>query len=144
MAKSNLQAVETADAQTGEILPSPQSTSHRAMVTTINGKTVRLVKELSLPVLSTREGQTVMFTIKDAIKLGKKLDEKKDAAHICTVTNLENGANYTYLVPAVVQSVFADEYPENSYVGKSFAVLNNGKREGKRHIDYSVVEIAVE
>ena len=50
-------------------------------------------------------------------------------------------SGFTLLVPAVVKSTWERDYPDDSYVGKSFYIRNEGKREGKRHIDFTVAEV---
>lgn len=150
MAKKSEPVTEVADAKTGEIIEAPakdMSLSQRA--TLASGIVVSVKKVLQLPVLSNKAvGVPLFMRIEEAVRHtpGKTKDGKEilAPATVTTVTNLEDGRRYTFLVPTVVQGIFDDEYPNSSYVGKCFSMINMGKREGKRHKDMQVVEITLE
>ena len=71
-------------------------------------------------------------------KEGKKA---QDPAEVCNVIDLTTGEEVQIIVAAVVQSVWADEYPDDSYVGKGFKITKGVKAAGKQYFQYSVDEI---
>jgi len=72
----------------------------------------------------------------------KKADDKKrEPAEICNVIDLTTGEEVQIIVAAVVQSVWEDEYPKDSYVGKGFKITKGVKAAGKQYFQYSVDEI---
>jgi hypothetical protein len=112
---------------------------------------ITLKRRLTLPSLVLKTmGEVRFLAVADAIRASKVPGKKKpdgtyeDPATICTVGDVQTGEVFTWLVPAVVKSVFVQEAPENQpdwYVGKCFMIENRGKREGRRHTDFSVTEV---
>jgi hypothetical protein len=64
-------------------------------------------------------------------------------ANIALVIDLTTGEEMQYIISAVLGSTLAEEYPDHSYVGKSFAVMklppDHGR--GKRYATFSIAEI---
>ena len=149
MASKPKKTDEAADPVTGELIPAqPKSISERAM-TLPSGVSVSVARRVTLPVLSMKKvGEPIYFRVETAMKIGKEIKSKDgkpamEPAHICEVTDLATNRRCQLIVSAVLLGVFNDEYPKDAYVGKSFAVNNMGKRDGKRHNDIEVVELAV-
>lgn len=114
---------------------------------------VKIVKNVTLPVLSLKAGQVVFVVIDTAIEKGKELkrtaaadgkepEVKQEPADICHVTNLETGEQLQFIVNAVVKANLDEAYPKNGYVGKRFRVAKLEKRAGKRYFDFNIAEIA--
>lgn len=108
------------------------------------------VKNLTLDILKFVELQPRHVKITGPIHLGKEQkagkddDDKKskrDPAHLATCINLEDGSECQIIVAAVVLSVLNDEYPNESYVGKCFAITKKNRVEGKAYFPYGVEEI---
>ncbi|MHB8674563.1 MAG: hypothetical protein ACYDAK_12925 [Candidatus Limnocylindrales bacterium] len=114
---------------------------------------IELKRRLTLPSLVMKtKGEIRFLAIADALraskvpgKVNKSTGEQEKPATICTVGDVQTGEVFTWLVPAVVKSVFEQEKPDGAaddwYVGKCFMVENLGKREGKRHVDFAVAEV---
>lgn len=109
---------------------------------------IALVRRLTMPSLVMNKlGERRFLAIADALRVSKvpgkinKEGVQEKPATVCTVGDVETGEVFTWLVPAVVQSTFVQDYEGDSYVGKCFMVENLGKREGKRHIDFAVAEV---
>ena len=67
---------------------------------------------------------------------------REKPATVAKVTDLETGELFILLVPSVVQKNLGQEYPEDGYVGLSFAVCNRGKRNAsQRYFDFDVAEV---
>lgn len=109
---------------------------------------VTVVRRLTMPSLVfKKDGEAHVLAIVDKLRVSSVPGKKKadgtteDPATICTVGDCETGEMFTWLVPSVAQSVFERDYPGDEYVGKAFYVRKDGKREGKRHIDYTIAEV---
>ena len=106
-------------------------------------------RALTLSSLVTKlAGVTYFVKVEGPIHVSKvdtgKVDKdgnKEKPADVCHVTNLETGEEQMLLCPAVFKSTMEQEYTDAAYVGKSFAITNKGKREGKRHVDYAITEL---
>lgn len=124
------------------------SNSQKAM-TLPNGMVVTSVKKVTLPLLKHGDGQTVLFTVKEAMRLGKQLKAKSadepapKRAMMLRIIDAQSGMEMEYIVPAVLQDTFDTDYPDNSYIGKSFMILKMPKQEGKRHKDLQIEEVSI-
>jgi len=103
---------------------------------------VKVVKAVTLPVLSKVDNQPIFITITSAITAKDTTDDKGEPAtiDICNVTNLETGEAMQMVVNTVLKSSLVEEYPKDEYVNKSFKVTQL-KVEGKRYKKYSMFEI---
>src|SRR5690242_19744057 len=107
----------------------------------IAGKTYKMKRLVTLPLLKHEAGQTRMLRIEVPFYVGKSVDEKKGPATLTTVINLETGEEMTYIVSAVLQKNLEEQYPDAKYVGKSFAVAKYAPPEGKRYSLFNIAEI---
>lgn len=104
-------------------------------------------KVLTRPVLKFTEGVTHYVKIEAAMFIGKEMkqkagdDKKKEPATILNVIDLESGEVAQMLVNAVVKSVLTEEYPNDSYVGKCFALTKMPRQPGKQYNPFHVNEI---
>jgi len=121
---------------------------------TTPGRAFKVVRNVTLPVLSVKIEEPVYVTIKDAMRVGAAQKEvidkatgkpkpKMEPATVCTVVDLSNdgGEVKTLIVAAVVKGIFEDEYANDAYIGKSFCLVKHAKKEGKNYFNYSVDEI---
>lgn len=111
-------------------------------------KTKRMV---TLPTLSMKTaGSSYAVRILDAMRVSALKNTKKVAgkemepATVCSAINLETGEQVNMILPAVVKGNLEEQYEDDSYVGKCFLMTNNGKREGKKYNDFSIIEIEAE
>lgn len=107
-----------------------------------------LKRRITLPVLVMKTlGEVRYLAIADAVRESKvpgkvnKEGVQEKPASICTVGDVETGEVFTFMVPAVIKSVFTQEYEGTDYVGRCFMIENLGKRAGKRHVDFAVAEV---
>lgn len=105
-------------------------------------------KNLTKSLIKFVEGVTVYVKIQGAMFIGKEMkgrasntEAKKEPATLCDVVNLETGEEQQIILHAVVKSVFADEYPNDSYIGKGFSLTKMGKEPGKTYNKFKVEEI---
>ena len=101
-------------------------------------------KTVTVPVFKFQPDVPAYIRIEDAIYVGKKVEEKKEPARLCHIVNLETGEENLMIVGKVLEGTLNEMYPDNSYVGKSFEVLNHGIRGDKKYNTYSISEVSVE
>jgi hypothetical protein len=144
-------ANEAVDAETGEIVRGALSISQQALsgvVTLPDGRKVTVVKQVTVPVLKHKEGETVMITVLDVMYIGKELKASADGtkskpATLVKVTDIKTNRPGLYIVPAIVADTWSTEYAGDAYVGKSFAIEKLPARDGKRYKDINMLEIGV-
>lgn len=143
VAQSSAGQVEAADGETGEIVALPVLTGATPSIE-LNGKTITLKKVVNRVLLRHADGQTVFVTIMGPTFEGKEIKGSTMAkATLVNVTEVTTGQEMQYIVNAVLQGLWDDEYPKNAYVGKSFAIYKQGKAPGKRYSNISLSEITV-
>ena len=69
----------------------------------------------------------------------KKPDEKP--ANVATVTDMETGEPFIFLVPAVVQANLEQNYTGEAYVDKIFQIKHLGKDPAKRYVNFGIAEV---
>lgn len=107
------------------------------------------IKNLTLDILKFVENEPRHVKITGPIHLGKEQkkgkgdddDKKREPAHLASCINLDDGAECQIIVSAVVFSVLTDEYPNESYVGRCFAITKKNRVQGKQYFPYGVEEI---
>lgn len=107
-----------------------------------------VARAVTLPSLSIKKGASYPLRIdsemrvskvKEKVEAGKK---PREPATICDATNVADGEQYIFIVPAVVKENLTRDYPNGSYVGKVFQIANMGKRqENQRYFDFSILEL---
>lgn len=112
-------------------------------------------KLLTKPLLKFVVGQPLYVFIHNAMYIGKDLskpgdEKKKEPATLVDVTSLVVNAEGTALVMgeeaqiivnAVIKGVFHDEYANDAYVGKCFAITKQMRQPGKAYDPFKVEEI---
>lgn len=111
----------------------------------------KVLKNVTLPVLRLEEEVPVYVKIVSPMRLsaakaaeggkGKKVD--MEPATVVEVVNLETGENATMIVNSVLKGNWDEQYPNDDYVDRGFAITKHPKREGKRYNDFSIQEIEV-
>lgn len=114
------------------------------------GRRFAVVRNVTLPVFKVEIEKPIYCTIKDAMRVSsaqgkakgdKPGEAKKEPATVCTAVDLETGELKTLIVSAVIKSIFTEDYPNDSYVGKSFCLVKHAKKEGKNYFNFSVDEV---
>lgn len=101
-------------------------------------------KVITVPLLKPAIDVPVYIRADAPIYVGKKIDDKMEAAHLLNCTNLESGEMNQLIIPAVLLSLFSETYENDSYVGKCFEVTKHPKPSGKGYHPFSLNEIEVE
>lgn len=112
----------------------------KVVVPSFNFKVTKIV---TVPLLKPSIDVPFYVTITGAIFLGKQVDDKMEQAHLVNVTNLETSESQQIIVPAVLLSLLTEEYPDNSYIGKSFQLIKHAKPSGKGYHPFTMNEIEI-
>lgn len=125
--------IETTDASP------PALTSTGGSVTLANGLVVTLKRAVSRPTLKHDSDITLILTINDPIR--EDLNQEGKEMSIATVLNVEDGREYNYVMNAITASEIADNYPDQSYLGKTFMITKGGTVQGKRYKSITILEV---
>lgn len=103
-------------------------------------------KLLTLPLLKFEKDKPRYIKFTGPIYLGKDMkqkegDKKKEPAHLAEVIDLETGEQAQIIINAVPMSVLKENFPDNTYVGKCFAITRQTRKEGKAYDPFNVEEI---
>lgn len=85
--------------------------------------TFKKIKNVTLPLKKMAENVPVYVKITSAMFSGKQIDDKKEAATLVNVVDLETGEECQIIVATVLKGILNDEYPNDSYVGKGFELI---------------------
>ena len=102
-------------------------------------------RKLVMPQLKLEQDVTVYFKVIEKMYVGKPNPEKpKDKpADLCHAIDLTSGEEVSVVIPAVLKSVWDEDYTDDGYVGLGFMVTKGAKAEGKRYFNYEVAEIEI-
>ena len=104
--------------------------------------TPKVLKNVTLPVLKLKAaGNARYFKITGPMHLGKKIDDQKEAATICTAIDCASGEVGQIVCPTVMQKELNENYPKDAYVGKFFELVLTRVPEKKYNI-VTLTEIA--
>ena len=95
-------------------------------------------KLLTRPVISMKsEGAECFIKIQSPFHEGKMReddkagdDKRKKSTLVLDVVNLETGEEAQLVAATMLVSTLTEEYPDDSYVGLCFHLVNTGKKEG--------------
>lgn len=147
---------EHIDPDTGEVLTSKEVTisQQAASGVVIGGTAYKVLKRVNLPTLKHESGETVCVRIDDPIRLEKNIVketvkvngtdtdiEREVYLNVVRVTELSSGQPFEYVCNAMTADNLRGAYPENGYVGHSFAIQKLGTVAGKRYKETNVLEI---
>jgi hypothetical protein len=111
----------------------------------------KVSKNVTLPLSKWKNDAPKFLKLEAPIFLGKQIDDsKKNAngetqqpAHLINCVDLETGEQIQVIVAKVLHSTLDEEYPENGYVGKAFAITQH-RDPGKKYNTFSVQELEYE
>jgi len=123
-------------------------------VSTIGGKTYKR-KSVTLPAIKLEEGKPVVLRVLSAIKQGRVMKDRKDKdgnqmkpAQIMDVVLLNedgsDGLEGVIVCGKSIEDTLRSEYPNDTYVGRTFEFTANAKRDlagGHTFRPVSIVEL---
>lgn len=106
------------------------------------------VKLVTLPVLKLRKDHARYLAILTPMRLGKKLDDKREAATICEALDMETGELGVLVIPTIMQKELTAGYPNDGYLRKGFEIVTSmdkdeGDGKAKKYNHVSLVEVAI-
>lgn len=153
---SETNEITRVDPDTGEVLTSKEvSISEKAASKVmIGGASYKIVKRVNLPTLKHESGETVCIRIDDPIRIetntqretvkvdGKDTEIVREVElSVVRVTELSSMQPFEYVCNAMTADNIHSAYPNDEYVGRSFAIQKLGTVAGKRYKETNVVEI---
>lgn len=107
------------------------------------------IRGVTVPTIKHEVGTTLYLFVKSKIKKSDYVDEqraKKEGenqkpADIMAVFDLRDREEYRYVLGTVVLSSLTREYPDHSYVGRSFSIEKKAKETNKRYNQYQIFEV---
>ena len=106
------------------------------------------VRAVTLPLYKPTIDQEFYVRFNEVIVQAKdsRTDEEKASGQneppmLANVTVLDTGEEMQLIIPAVLQAELSDNYENDGYVGKCFALTKLKKKDGKRYHNFSVIEI---
>lgn len=107
-----------------------------------------LKKTLGGSLWKWQDGVEKVFTIVGPIRAGKAVASPRSgiakAPDVMTVRDAEDNNEKDILVGAVLRSSLTENYPDDSYVGLTFACTQGPVRVGTRYKTMSVAEVEVD
>lgn len=105
----------------------------------------RVKKAITLPVLKLTPGEERYLQFIGAMHIGKDTGQsmngkKMDPATVADVIDLQTGEAGVLICATVLQKEIRDAYPDDSYVGRGFAITVTKVPEKKYNL-YSILEI---
>jgi len=89
-----------------------------------------------------------VFTIISPIRAGKAVSNPRSgiakAPDVMTVRDAEDGNEKDILVGAVLRSSLTESYPDDTYVGLTFACTQGAVKAGTRYKTMTVAEVEIE
>lgn len=125
----------------------------------IGDQKFKVKQQVNVPVLKHESGVTVAVRMEQPIRhelsqreievlnsaTGEMVKGKQETQiSVARVTELGSNQLFNLVLNAITASEFERAYPENGYVGKSFAIRKLGVVAGKRYKDVQIVEIEPE
>lgn len=123
----------------------------------VGDQNYEVVQQVNVPTLKHETGQVLAIRIEQPIRhelsqrdievlnsaTGELVKGKQETnIAVVRITELGSGQLFNLVLNAISASEFERAYPENAYVGKSFAIKKLGVVAGKRYKDVQIVEIA--
>ena len=158
-ARTRTQAVESlaseeVDITTGEIFP-----DSKPAVVDINAKNrtgilasglkFKKIRSVTVPVIKMMPGKPVYLRFEGKMEISKQVNQKKvgdepmKPATILHCVNLQNDSECILIVGAMLKSVIDEAYPNATYVGKNFELMNHGKLGDRKYNAYSLNEVEI-
>ena len=107
-----------------------------------------LKKTLGGSLWKWEDGTEKVFTIISAIRAGKAVSNPRSgiakAPDIMTVRDAEDGNEKEILVGAVLKSSLVENYPDDTYIGLTFACTQGAVKAGTRYKTMAVAEVEVD
>jgi len=112
----------------------------------------KLARILTLPLLKMKENEAIYVKFTGPTFIGKKIAEdieaekagkaSKEPPIMANVINLPTGELVQIMLGKVLNGILADEYPNDTYVGKGFVIELTEKKRGRSGGNYNTYKVA--
>lgn len=102
------------------------------------------VKNVTLPILKMASKTAYYLRFDTAMRLGKIVDDKKEAPTMAQVTDMETGEQYEMILGTVLRDNLNETYPADAYVGKIFEIVKTAPEGARKYSLWSIAEVEVE
>jgi hypothetical protein len=110
--------------------------------------TYKIAKALNGGLWKWTDGEEKVFTILGPIRAGRVVDNPRNgiakAPDILSVRDAADGNDKEILVGQVLKSTLVENYPDDDYVGRTFACTQSAPPAGKRYKQMTVNEVEVD
>lgn len=104
---------------------------------------VKIVRHVTLPLFKF-DGKTPSYLRFDgAMFTGKIVDDKKEPPTMANVTNMATGEMGQIIVGAVLKQELTNQYPNDSYVGKTFEIVKSAPEGARKYSLWNITEVEV-
>lgn len=100
-------------------------------------------RAVAVPLFKFEPDVPRFYLVESAMFIGKKIDDKKEAATLIPVTDLETGEQGQIIVGTVLKELLNETYPSDGYVGLKFEMTLR-KRADKKYNTYDLYEVGDE
>lgn len=100
------------------------------------------IKSVTASVLRLKPGQPRFFFFGSPMFLGKKIDDKMEAATLVRAADLETGEDGLLILSTVMRKEMTETYPKNAYVGKCFEICITRAADKSAGVKYNHVSIS--
>lgn len=97
-------------------------------------------KAVAIPLFKMVVNVPRYFLVDGIYFTGKKIDDKKEAAILAPVTDLETGETGQIILGKVLRALLDETYPGNAYVGKKFEMCLR-RNSDKAYNTYDLYEV---
>lgn len=140
----------TADEKQAAAAAAPTAVARGKTVKGVGGMKFKITSVVTVPVIKLMPDAPVYVKPQSKMEVSKQIKnptrgaQPMEPATTMHCVDLQSGGECTLIVGAMLKSVFEEKYPEGSYVGKSFQIVNHGKRGDKKYNAYSVNEVVID
>jgi hypothetical protein len=110
--------------------------------------TYKIAKALNGGLWKWIDGEEKVFTILGPIRAGRVVDNPRNgiakAPDILNVRDAADGNEKEILVGQVLKSTLVENYPDDAYIGKTFACTQSTPPAGKRYKQMEVNEVELD
>lgn len=108
---------------------------------------VTKVRAVTLPLFKMMNNREYIFRFVGPMFIGKEVQAKEgkkmEPPHLAHVTDLNTGEDGQIILGAVLVKELQENYPGDTYVGKSFEIVKHAPDGPKRYSLWTITEVAV-
>ena len=113
------------------------------------GLVFKKVKDVTVPVLKLMPGIACYIQPTKAMYVGKEIkaaagSKPMEPATLLECIDLSTDNAGIVIVGTALKGIINDSYPDGTYIGKMFELINHGKRGDKKYNSYSLTEVELE